>query len=252
MPVLRVSNLTKKFGGTLIFSHVNFDLLPGRVTGLVGNNGAGKSTLSKILLGLITPDQGSVTEVDENGVSLPNGSLKNKIYYIFQNPDDQIVGTLVRDDVAFGCENRAIPREEIIFRVTNALERTGLTGLENVNPIMLSGGQKQRVAIAGALAVAARYLILDEPTAMLDPDGRKDVLGLLQELAQEGIGILLITHLPEELLSCHNLLVLDGGTLKVVDDPKRFFLDGLASGVGLENPDEITLEKLGLCHLLRS
>lgn len=250
-PVLRVSNLTKKFDETLLFSSVNFDLAPGRITALVGKNGAGKSTLSKILLGLVAPDEGSVQEVGESAQALSEDALKAKTYYIFQNPDDQIVGTLVRDDVAFGCENLGLPRDEIASRVQRAIDKTGLTGLENVNPVMLSGGQKQRVAIAGALAVSARYLILDEPTAMLDPDGRRDVMNLLQGLVKEGIGILLITHLPEELLICDCLLLLDSGNLRVFDDPRRFFLDGLASEVGLEDPDEIVIEKLGLCHLLQ-
>ena len=250
--MLRVANLSKSFEGKILFHGLNFELSPGKITGLLGKNGSGKSTLGKILLGILEPDEGSVefpgSEHSSDGIHLHRG----KVYYVFQNPDDQIVGTVVRDDVAFGCENRSLPREVLIERVKTSLERTGLKGLENANPMMLSGGQKQRLAIAGALAVEARVLILDEPSAMLDPDGRSQVLELLGELVRDGICILLITHLPEEILLCDNLLILREGRMESVEDPKSFFLDGIASDLKIDDPDEILLERLGLWALFNS
>lgn len=250
--MLRVSNLSKGFEGTALFHNLSFDFLPGKITGLLGRNGAGKSTLGKILLGLIEPDEGRVASIDPATEEPDEMDLREQVYYIFQNPDDQIVGTLVRDDVAFGCENRSVPREEIISRVNSALERTGLLDFEKINPVMLSGGQKQRLAIAGALAVEARYLILDEPTAMLDPDGRREVLKLLKELAAEGIGILLITHLPDEVLCCDRLLLLKNKGLEGFDHPTRFFLEGGCEELEMELPDEVLIKRMGLWHLLKS
>jgi energy-coupling factor transport system ATP-binding protein len=250
--LLRVANLSKDFNGKNLFHGLNFELSAGKITGLLGKNGSGKSTLGKILLGILDPDEGAV---EFPGSDQPSEGLpchRDKVYYVFQNPDDQIVGTVVRDDVAFGCENRSLPREILIERVETSLERTGLKGLENANPMMLSGGQKQRLAIAGALAVEARVLILDEPSAMLDPDGRSQVLELLGELVREGICILLITHLPEEILLCDNLLVLRDGGMKSFEDPKRFFLDGFASDLKIDDPDEILLERMGLWELFNS
>jgi energy-coupling factor transport system ATP-binding protein len=241
--LLRIRNLSKSYGKNRVFEGVSFDLVPGQLLGLLGLNGSGKTTLSRLLLGLESPDSGGLLCVEDGKeCELSPTQLRDSVYYVFQNPDDQIVGTIVEDDVAFGGENRAYPRQDLVERVRIALERTGLTGLEGMNPIMLSGGQKQRLAIAGALAVGARYLVLDEPTAMLDTTARKEVLELIMDLLSQGLGILLITHLPSEMLLCHRLLVLRDGEAGLFDDPRQFFLSGKFRDFDLEFPDELVLE----------
>jgi len=240
--LLRVRNLSKSYAQRKIFERVSFDLVPGRLLGLLGYNGSGKTTLSRLLLGLEAPDEGCLLKVEQgHELELSPVELREQVYYVFQNPDDQIVGTIVEDDVAFGGENRAYPREELIQKVEFALKRTGLTGLEKMNPMMLSGGQKQRLAVAGALSVGAKYLVLDEPTAMLDPTARKEVLELIKELLSQGLGILLITHLPSEMLLCDQLLVLNDGRATLFDDPFEFFQGGSFKDFGLEAPDELKL-----------
>jgi len=181
---------------------------------LVGANGSGKSTLAQLANGLLSPSAGSVT-VD--GIdTLDAGKtreVRELVGVVFQNPDDQIVATAVEDDVAFGPENLGLPRSQIRDRVDEALATVGLTGLERREPHLLSGGQKQRLAIAGALAMLPRYLVLDEPTSMLDPQGRAEVLDVLDRLRGAGHGLLLITHDLAEAQRADRVAVLSAGTL---------------------------------------
>lgn len=234
--MLKIENLTKSFEKPL-FQDLNFELRAGCLTGLAGINGSGKTTLSRIILGLEQADKGSVLmKYGDDWRLAEEQDLRDKVYYVFQNPDHQIVGTIVEDDVAFGAENRNYSRPELIQRVQEAIRRSGLSGWEKTNPQMLSGGQKQRLAIAGALAVGAECLILDEPTAMLDQRARLEVRSLMRELLESGLSILLISHLPEELLLCDQILVLHEGQHFLYADPAALYCDKRYKKLGLQPP----------------
>jgi len=193
-------------------SHAHLAVVPGGVTALLGGNGSGKSTLARMANGIIVPGQGSVT-VD--GLCAHDAEtvwdVRSRVGMVFQDPDDQIVGTVVEEDVAFGPENLGVERSEIRRRVTHSLEAVGLEGFERREPHLLSGGQKQRLAIAGALAMDPAYLVFDEVKTMLDPEGRKDVDDIIDALKLEGRGILLITHDLADLALADTVAVLDQG-----------------------------------------
>lgn len=242
-------------GSVLALRGVSFTLERGETLAVVGANGSGKSTLARLSNGLLAPRSGRV-EVD--GIDTRDErtiwEARRRIGIVFQNPDNQIVGTVVEEDVAFGPENLGIDPEEIGTRVTEALSAVGLAGLERREPHLLSGGQKQRLAIAGALAMRPDYLVLDEPTSMLDPQGRDDVLGVLVSLRARSHGVLHITHDLSDAARADRVLVLSGGEsvfLGCPDDllaePDRLKLWGLApptlgdfgrelAGLGVEIP----------------
>lgn len=203
--------------------NLSFSLQGGSLQCIVGKNGAGKSTLVKILLGLVEPTKGFLRIRREGGWTFLNPELCSKIFYpIFQNPENQIVATTVFDDVAFVPENRSMGRQEMMELVQSSIDRVGLTGYEHVNPQMLSGGQKQRLAIAGALAAECEFLILDEPTAMLDPLARIQLLGFLRNLADNGVGIILVTHIIDEILDSDIVHCLDQGCIHSYFDTEEF------------------------------
>ncbi len=222
---------------------VSIESAPGTLLALMGANGSGKSTLARLGNALLVPSTGSVF-VDgmdtRDGQSVWN--IRSRVGFIQQNPENQIVGTIAEEDVAFGPENLGIPPEEIRVRVDEALETVGLAGFQRREPHMLSGGQKQRLAIAGALAMRPAYLIADEPAAMLDPAGRADVLTALQDLRSRGVGIIHITHHLEDVLDADRVVVLNGG---------RMVFDGTVNGLlaepdralemGIELPAEVLL-----------
>jgi len=193
---------------------VSLEITPGETVAVLGANGSGKSTLARLTNGLLLPDSGTVT-VD--GFDSADGSLtreiRERVAIVLQHPDDQIVATTVEDDVAFGPENLGLPRDEIRRRVDEALAAVGLVGLERREPHLLSGGQKQRLAIAGALAMQPEYLVLDEPTSMLDPEGRRDVAAVIERLGRSGRGILLVTHDLAEAARADRVVVLDHGAI---------------------------------------
>lgn len=173
-----------------------FALAPGELVAVVGANGSGKSTLARLCDGLLLPSEGSVT-VDGLGTSDPETlpRVRALVGMVFQDPDDQIVGTVVEEDCAFGPENLGVAADEIRCRVDDALAAVGLSGMERREPHLLSEGQKQRLAVAGALALRPRYLVLDEATAMLDPAGRRAVLSIAERLArQDGHGVMVVSH----------------------------------------------------------
>jgi len=242
---IQVNDLSKSYGKLELFSQLCFELNTGEAVALVGRNGSGKSTFGKILLELEEPDSGSVKVLEGDS----NVSLRDHVYYIFQNPDNQIVGTVVEDDVAFGMENRGVERSELLKRTKEALKRVGLDGLSTTNPQMLSGGQKQRLAIAGALAVGARFLVLDEPTAMLDPTARTEVMALVQQLKNQDMGILWITHHPNEVLSCDRVLAI--GDSSIVTSPRIFFDDKVHLDYGIDLPESYLLDRYGLSQAAR-
>jgi len=201
---------------------LSFSLSQAEVVVVLGANGSGKSTLVRMTNGLLAPDTGHVS-VD--GIGTADGSrtreLRELVGVVFQHPDDQIVATSVEDDVAFGPENLGLPRDEIRARVDSAVAAVGLTGLERREPHLLSGGQKQRLAIAGALAMQPRYVVLDEPMSMLDPQGRAETLALIAGLRADGHGVLLVTHDLGEASVADRAVVLSGGAPVFIGEVDR-------------------------------
>lgn len=219
---------------------VSFDVEEGEFIALVGHNGSGKSTLAKLFNGLLKPKSGKILVLgqDTSDEKLLYEIRKN-VGVVFQNPDNQMVATLVEDDVAFGPENIGLPPEEIGKRLDFALKAVGMEAYRNTAAHRLSGGQKQRIAIAGVLAVMPRILVLDESTAMLDPQGRREVLTVVKKLNRElKITVVLITHFMEEAAQADRILVMDDGRLALSGTPrevfsKRDFLDSIGLDVPL-------------------
>lgn len=209
---------------TPILEGIDLEIEDGTYVGIVGSNGSGKTTLTKHLNALLLPQQGEVL-VDGRSTLEDPDAARRRVGMVLQNPDNQIVGTIVEDDVAFGPENLQLPHEEIGERVGEALRRVGLSEARTRGAETLSGGQKQRLAIAGILAMRPQYVVVDEPTSMLDPVGREEVQACLRELHQEGITVLHVTHLLEELLEADRILAMERG--KVVFDglPGELFRD---------------------------
>ncbi len=203
---------------------VDIDIEEGSFVTILGQNGSGKSTFSKLLNGLQVPTVGNVIV---HGFDTKNDDIwdvRKRTGMVFQNPDNQLVCTIVEDDVAFGCENIGIPREEMIVRVENAMKTVGMYDYRDKSPSQLSGGQKQRVAIAGILAMKPSLIILDEPTAMLDPIGRAQVIDQIIKLnKEENITILLITHYMEEAVMSDNIIIIDDGQVKLSGPPREIF-----------------------------
>ncbi|MCO4784240.1 MAG: ATP-binding cassette domain-containing protein [Candidatus Cloacimonetes bacterium] len=244
--MLKLTNISKSFHKHNVFESLNMTLKPGKIYGLLGENGAGKSTLAKILLGLEDIQSGSI-ELLENDKRISDlNEIKQHLYYVFQNPDHQIVGTIVSDDVAFGVENITTDYNTIKARVDESLQAVGLLSFKDTNPLMLSGGQKQRLAIAGALAVRAKYIILDEPSAMLDPEARVELWTLLKMLRQQGLCILVITHLCEEIRQCDALFIVNNLHLDCIDNIDSFFNTGTYKSYGLEDDDRCLIEESGM------
>ncbi len=204
---------------------INLEIEEGSFVALVGHNGSGKSTLAKLLNGLLLPTSGAVNIYDMDTTN-PSTiyEIRKNVGMVFQNPDNQMIASIVEDDIAFGPENLGVPREEIIERVDWALSKVGMLEHKKGTPFKMSGGQKQRLAIAGVLAIKPRVLVLDESTAMLDPQGRREVLSVAKQLNQEEkITIINITHYMDEALDADRLIVMNEG--KIIDDdtPKNVF-----------------------------
>ena len=210
---------------TEVLKGINLNIEKGEFVAVLGHNGSGKSTLAKCINAINLPESGAVyvngmDTLDENNL-LP---IREKVGMVFQNPDNQIVGTLVDEEVGFGPENIGVPTEEIWERVEKSLKAVGMYAFRNQSPNKLSGGQKQRVAIAGIVAMKPKCIVLDEPTAMLDPLGRKDVLNVLHELnRQENVTVILITHYMEEVIDIDKLYVMDDGKLVMSGTPREIF-----------------------------
>ena len=202
---------------TKALNDLNLEIKEGSFVALLGHNGCGKSTFAKLINALNLPKSGTLLV---NGMDTSDGSLTLNIRetagMVFQNPDNQIISNIVEEDVAFGPENIGVPQEEIIKRVDEAIDAVGLSEYRYKSPNQLSGGQKQRVAIAGIMAMRPKCIIFDEPTAMLDPDGRKDVLEIAHRLnREEGITIVLITHYMEEAVDADRIIVMEKGKIAV-------------------------------------
>ena len=218
---------------------VTAQIKKGVFTAIIGTNGSGKSTLARHLNALLIPTEG---ELIVEGMRTSDAGrvwdIRQKVGMVFQNPDNQLVAAVVEEDVAFGPENLGVPPEEIRERVDLALEKVGMTSYRKQAPSMLSGGQKQRVAIAGVLAMKPDCIVLDEPTAMLDPKGRKEVMDTIHELNKtEGITIVLITHFMEEAVTADHILVIDRGVLKMEGTPREIFSQAdKVTEIGLDVP----------------
>ena len=218
---------------------VTAQIKKGEFPAIIGTNGSGKSTLARHLNALLIPTEG---ELIVEGMRTSDAGrvwdIRQKVGMVFQNPDNQLVAAVVEEDVAFGPENLGVPPEEIRERVDLALEKVGMTSYRKQAPSMLSGGQKQRVAIAGVLAMKPDCIVLDEPTAMLDPKGRKEVMDTIHELNKtEGITIVLITHFMEEAVTADHILVIDRGVLKMEGTPREIFSQAdKVTEIGLDVP----------------
>ena len=204
---------------------VNLDIEAGDFVAVLGHNGSGKSTLAKQINALLIPSEGTMWVDDMDTAKEPElWKIRQKAGMVFQNPDNQIIGTVVEEDVGFGPENMGVPTDEIWKRVDDSLKKTGMTAYRYQSPNKLSGGQKQRVAIAGVVAMRPSCIILDEPTAMLDPNGRKEVLEAVSELnKKENVTVILITHYMEEVIEADRIFVMDDGKLVMEGTPKEVF-----------------------------
>lgn len=206
-------------------NHVNLEITRGEFVVVLGRNGSGKSTLAKHLNALLIPTEGKVYVNDlDTSVAEDIWSIRNAAGMVFQNPDNQIVATIVEEDVAFGPENLGVDPTEIRNRVDDSLKRVNMYEYRKHAPHLLSGGQKQRIAIAGVLAMMPKCIIFDEPTAMLDPSGRREVVKTIKELNKKyGITIILITHYMEEAVEADRIIVMDSGKVIEEGSPREIF-----------------------------
>lgn len=204
---------------------VDVDIKKGDFVAVLGHNGSGKSTLAKHINGLLLPTEGTVWVGDMDTRDEEHiWDVRKTAGMVFQNPDNQIIGNIVEEDVGFGPENIGVPTEEIWKRVEESLKAVGMTAYRLQSPNKLSGGQKQRVAIAGVMAMKPECIILDEPTAMLDPNGRREVIRTIHELNRaEGITVLLITHYMEEAIEADRIIVMDDGRIVMDGQPREIF-----------------------------
>lgn len=205
--------------------HLDLSVQPGQFIAVLGHNGSGKSTFAKHLNALLTPTEGTLF-VDGMNVSDEENiyDIRQRTGMVFQNPDNQIIASIVQEDVGFGPENLGVPTDEIWERVEKSLRAVGMWKYREHSPNKLSGGQKQRVAIAGVMAMEPKCIVLDEPTAMLDPDGRKEVLHAVHKLNKEkGVTIIFITHYMEEVVDADYVYVMDQGKVVLEGNPKGVF-----------------------------
>lgn len=251
---------------------ITFSVESGERVAIVGHNGSGKSTLAKLLNGLLKPTNGEII-VDGYSSSDKNSlfEIRKRVGMVFQNPDNQLIASIVEDDVAFGPENLGVPRKEIGERIDYALKAVGMQQFRKATPSRLSGGQKQRIAIAGVLALKPKILVLDESTAMLDPQGRKEIEKVVDDLIASGVTVISITHYMDEAVKADKVIVIDKGLIALSGTPEQVFsekeqlknlrLELPLAGViaqtlrekGISVPDVLTPAELSeaLCKLYR-
>lgn len=227
-----------------VLDNVSLTIKEGEFVAVLGHNGSGKSTLAKHLNGILVPDMGDcivdgINTRDENRLF----EIRSDVGMVFQNPDNQMVAAVVEDDVAFAPENLGVPSEEIRLRVENCLKAVGMYDFRREQPSRLSGGQKQRVAIASVLAMEPKYIILDEPTAMLDPQGRIEVVETVKKLNRErGVTVVLITHYMDEAAEADRVVVMDNGKVLLDNSPFEVFKNiRLLKEIGLDVPQATEL-----------
>ncbi|MBO5304568.1 MAG: energy-coupling factor transporter ATPase [Clostridia bacterium] len=229
MGIIDINNVSFSYktddGTALGVKNVTLSVEEGEFFVLLGHNGCGKSTLAKLINGFLSPDEGTITvdgvlSTDEERIF----DLRSTVGMVFQNPDNQMVASIIEDDIAFGCENLGISPEEIRERVEWALKSVNMYDRKDGTPFKLSGGQKQRIAIASILAMKPKVLVLDESTSMLDPEGRKEVLDVVRSLNKnDGITVILITHYMDEALSADRVCVMNSGEIVGLGTPKDIF-----------------------------
>ncbi len=250
--MIRFSNVTHTYYNdkekdTVSLSNLNIDINNGDFIAVIGANGSGKSTFAKHINGLLLPSKGDVYVDNYNTKEKENiWEIRKKVGMVFQNPDNQLVATTVEDDIAFGLENIGMEEQEMRKRVEWALNLVDMSNLRNREPHLLSGGQKQKVVIAGALAMHTSYLVLDEPTSMLDPKGRKEILNTIKRLNQnEKITIIYITHFMSEAAEFNKIIVLDKGKIVLTGSPKNIFRQAnMLNKLNLELPQITMLARL--------
>lgn len=251
--MINAENVSFKYNnnenGSLVLDNVSLKIEQGEFVAVLGHNGSGKSTLAKHFNAILVPGEGRVT-VDGMDTSDEDKlwDIRSHAAMVFQNPDNQIVATIVEDDVAFAAENLGVPSDEIRRRVDYALEAVGMTKFRKHAPHLLSGGQKQRIAIAGVIAMKPKAIIFDEPTAMLDPTGRAEVMKTITRLNKEyNITIVLITHNMDEAVQADRVVVMDSGNVIMDDTPSNVFPNvELLKSIGLDVP-QVT----EMCYQLR-
>ena len=229
-PMIKLDHMSHTYedeNGQTVYAlkDISLEIQPGEFVAIIGTNGSGKSTLAKHFNVLLVPTEGTCEVLGMRTDDPANlWKIRQNVGMVFQNPDNQLVAAIVEEDVAFGPENIGVPPDEIRKRVDVALEKVGMTAYRTHSPAMLSGGQKQRVAIAGILAMHPDCIVLDEPTAMLDPKGRKEVMDTVHDLNEnEGITIVLITHFMEEAVTADHVMVIDKGHLRMEGTAREVF-----------------------------
>ncbi|RCW63543.1 energy-coupling factor transport system ATP-binding protein [Saliterribacillus persicus] len=221
-----------------ILKDVSFKIEANKTTAIIGHNGSGKSTIAKLMNGLLLPEHGQIyiygTRVEEESI----WDIRREVGMVFQNPDNQFVGTTVKDDVAFGLENRGIPRLDMQKRIDETLKAVGMIDYLLHEPYRLSGGQKQRVAIASVMAITPSILILDEATSMLDPLGRKEILETVQHLRKkDNLSLIMISHEVNEMIKADYVIVMEDGKVSIEGTPKTIFSsEDRVKEVGLDIP----------------
>lgn len=241
--IIKIKNISFTYpeSDSPAIDQLSFEIPRGSWTSIIGHNGSGKSTIVRLINGLLVPNENEDSFIEVDGTKLTDDSvwdIRNKVGVVFQNPDNQFVGATVADDVAFGLENRGVPRSEMVELVPEAIKAVGMTDYTHTEPANLSGGQKQRVAIAGIIAIRPKVIILDEATSMLDPEGRDRILKTVHQMQDDyNLTVIAITHDIDEASLADNVIVMDDGHLITQGTPKDVFAQAkLLKEIGLDIP----------------
>lgn len=241
--IIKIKNISFTYpeSDSPAIDQLSFEIPRGSWTSIIGHNGSGKSTIVRLINGLLVPNENEDSFIEVDGTKLTDDSvwdIRNKVGVVFQNPDNQFVGATVADDVAFGLENRGVPRSEMVKLVPEAIKAVGMTDYTHTEPANLSGGQKQRVAIAGIIAIRPKVIILDEATSMLDPEGRDRILKTVHQMQDDyNLTVIAITHDIDEASLADNVIVMDDGHLITRGTPKDVFAQAkLLKEIGLDIP----------------
>lgn len=246
--IIEIKNLSFQYEGSSkkVLKNLNIDIKEGEFICVLGHNGSGKSTLAKLINAQYIPTEGDILVGNMNTKDDDSlWDIREMCGMVFQNPDNQLVATIVEEDVAFGPENLGVPREELRKRVDECLELVGMSEYKRHSPALLSGGQKQRIAIAGILAMNPKCLLMDEPTAMLDPQGRKDILNTVLKLREMGKTIIHITHYMEECVNADRIIVINEGDVVLEGTPREVFSNVVQmKEIGLDVPEPTEISYL--------
>lgn len=246
--IIEIKNLSFQYEGSSkkVLKNLNIDIKEGEFICVLGHNGSGKSTLAKLINAQYIPTEGDILVGNMNTKDDDSlWDIREMCGMVFQNPDNQLVATIVEEDVAFGPENLGVPREELRKRVDECLELVGMSEYKRHSPALLSGGQKQRIAIAGILAMNPKCLLMDEPTAMLDPQGRKDILDTVLKLREMGKTIIHITHYMEECVNADRIIVINEGNVVLEGTPREVFSNVVQmKEIGLDVPEPTEISYL--------